>query len=203
MQVLKLLGFESVGLNGLFEEGQVLPRRPFVITFDDGYQNFFDNALPTLRKTGFASTVFLVANQVGGTNAWDVALGDVEERLMGLEALRKAADFGTEFGSHTLDHVDLNLADSDEAWSQISESKSRLESMLGTSIESFCYPYGRMNERTPDIVRSAGYRLACSTLKGTNSDQTDRYALRRVNVRSDTWSPILLLKLLKAARNGK
>jgi peptidoglycan/xylan/chitin deacetylase (PgdA/CDA1 family) len=202
IRMLRALRFESVALNGLFETEQNLPKRPFVITFDDGYQNFFDNALPTLKKASFVSTVFLVANQLGGVNAWDASLGDVSEPLMDVESIRTAAAAGTAFGSHTLDHVDLKLANAAEAMRQISGSKSLLENALEMSIESFCYPYGRMNQDTPGYVRSAGYRLACSTLKGTNTEQTDRYALRRINVRSDTWTPVLWLKLLRAARNG-
>ena len=203
IQTLKLLGFESVGLNGLFEPDRPLPKRPVVITFDDGYQNFFDKALPTLQKAKFESTVFLVARQLGGTNVWDVALGDVQEPLMAVETVKLAASAGTQFGSHTLDHVDLEKASSEEAIAQIRGSKELLESRLGFPIQTFCYPYGRMNAETPSLVRDAGYRLACSTRKGANTDQTDRYALRRINVRSDTWTPVLLLKLLRTARHGK
>jgi peptidoglycan/xylan/chitin deacetylase (PgdA/CDA1 family) len=203
MRALRALRFQSVGLNHLFEPGQDLPKRPIAITFDDGYQNFFESALPELKKVGFESTVFLVANQLGGTNQWDALLGDVEEKLMSTETIRIAASQGVEFGSHTLDHVDLKLATRQEAVRQVAESKEILEAALGKEIFSFCYPYGRMNEETPEIVRSSGYRLACSTKKGTNTAQTDRYALRRINVRSDTWTPVLLLKLLRSARDGQ
>jgi len=200
VRLLKALGYETVGLNGLFDED--LPKRPIAITFDDGYQNFFDNALPTLRKANYVSTVFLVANQLGGVNKWDEALGDVSEPLMSVETIQSAATQGTEFVSHTLDHVDLKLADENDAKRQIAGSKEVLESTLRMPIHTFCYPYGRMNEDTPEYVRASGYRLACSTLKGTNTARTDRYALRRINVRSDTWTPILWLKLLRTARNG-
>ena len=202
LRLLKVLGFDSVGLNNLFQPDAVLPRRPIVITFDDGYQNFFDQALPRLQHSGFVSTVFLVANQLGGTNAWDASLGDVIEPLMGIETIRQAAAAGTEFGSHTLDHVNLKTAEKTEARRQIVESKAVLEEALRIPVETFCYPYGAMNAETPGIVREAGYRLACSTLKGSNTSQTDRYALRRINVRSDTWTPVLWLKLLRAARDG-
>lgn len=202
LRLLRALGYETVELSGLFQPGTQLPPRPIVITFDDGYQNFFDHALPRLKKFGFVSTVFLVANQLGGVNAWDRAQGDVTEPLMGIEHIKRAAAAGTQFGSHTLDHVNLQRAMPDEARRQISESKAVLEQTLELPIETFCYPYGGMNAQTPEFVREAGYRLACSTLKGTNTAHTDRYALRRINVRSDTWTPVLWLKLLRAARDG-
>ena len=201
MTLLSLLGFQTVDLDSLYESNQKLPRKPIVITFDDGYQNFADNAQPVLSSHKFESTVFLVSNQVGGTNRWDVQMGDVEEPLMDLATIQRCRTLGTQFGSHTSDHADLSAVSAEVAWDQIRGSKESLESQLGIPIKTFCYPYGRMGSDTPKLVADAGYRLACSTLKGTNSSDTDRYTLRRINVRSDTWSAILLMKLLRSARN--
>jgi peptidoglycan/xylan/chitin deacetylase (PgdA/CDA1 family) len=200
MKVLQTLGFTSVGLDALFESP--MPAKPIVITFDDGYQNFAENALPTLQKHGFESTVFLVSNQLGGTNAWDVKLGDVEEKLMDVETVLACQRAGTQFGSHTADHADLTAISDDEAWKQIASSKESLEDALGAPVRTFCYPYGRKNAASLEMVRRAGYRLACSTEKGSNDSSTNRFALKRINVRSDTWSPVFLLKLMRTARDG-
>jgi peptidoglycan/xylan/chitin deacetylase (PgdA/CDA1 family) len=201
MIVLKALGFNSVPLSKLFAPGTELPPRPVAITFDDGYENFEKNALPVLRKVGMTSTVFLVSNQIGGTNQWDTRHGDVEERLMDAESVFRCEASGTEFGSHTTDHADLTAVSDEEAWSQIAGSKAALEGLLRHPVTTFCYPYGRKSRETMALVQKAGYRLACSTEKGTNSPATDRFALRRINVRSDSWTPVFLLKLLRTARN--
>jgi peptidoglycan/xylan/chitin deacetylase (PgdA/CDA1 family) len=193
MESLVGRGYQPIRLSDL-HSGRV-SERSIVLTFDDGYENFFFNALPLLVRLGFPATVFLVANSLGGSNAWDVVNGDVEERLMTLAQIREARQAGIEFGSHTLDHVDLTAVPAEEARRQIVDSRSLLEDRLSASVESFCYPYGRKTKEVRDIVERAGYRLACSTEKGVNTQDSDPFALRRVNVRRDTAVPILFYKL--------
>ena len=200
MRLAKGLGFQTISLTDLGE--RPLPNRPLVVTFDDGYADFYQNALPVLQRLGMKSTVFLVANQLGGTNAWDVVLGDVEERLMTREQIKDAAKKGTEFGSHTLSHADLSTCSDAEARLEIFGSKRKLESELGLPIETFCYPYGHFKESTVNLVEEAGYRFACTTAKGVNTVQTPPHRLNRINIRSDTWSAVFVLKLLRSRRNG-
>ncbi len=202
LRVLRRLGFETTPLSELFQPSMEIPRKPIVLTFDDGYEDFFRNALPPLVRAGMRATVFLVANQIGGSNVWDQSAGDVRESLMNLDQIREAAGLGVEFGSHTLDHVDLTAIDPEEAWRQIADSKCSLEEALGSPIRSFCYPYGRKSTEIMRMVQRAGYRMACSTEKGANTPLTDRFALRRVNVRSDTVGPVLLMKLVRSVRNA-
>jgi peptidoglycan/xylan/chitin deacetylase (PgdA/CDA1 family) len=203
MAVLAALGYTPVALSSLYREEVKLPRKPIVITFDDGYVNYLTNALPILQSQKFVATVFLVANLLDGTNVWDVKLGDVEERLMSVDQILECHRLGTEFGSHTLDHADLDAVSKDEARRQIVESKSKLESDLGIPIETFCYPYGRKNRDVMQMVQDAGYRLACSTEKGINIESTDRFALRRINVRRDTSVPVFVMKLLRGQRHER
>ena len=201
LSLLKLMGYTAIPLSSLYRENAKLPKKPVVITFDDGYVNFLQNARPALKSVGYSATVYLVANQLGGTNAWDTSRGDVEERLMSVDQVLEAHRQGTEFGSHTLDHADLAAVSTDEAWKQIADSKSKLEADLGFPIETFCYPYGRKNLDVQKMVEQAGYRLACSTERGQNTAQTDRFALKRINVRRDTWAPVLALKLLRGDKH--
>lgn len=200
MAALKRLGYQSIRLDEVDE-----PRveKPIVITFDDGYVNFLTDALPSLKRHGFTATVFLVADLLGKTNEWDSRNGDVEEPLMSIEQIEQARSEGTDFGSHTLSHADLAAVDEAEAWRQIADSKSVLEKALGNPISTFCYPYGRKTPKVQEMVREAGYRLACSTEKGMNTRDTDRFALRRINVRSDTHMPVFLYKLMRGARDAR
>jgi peptidoglycan/xylan/chitin deacetylase (PgdA/CDA1 family) len=174
-----------------------------VITFDDGYVNFLTNALPVLRSHRFVATVFLVANQLGGTNAWDVVKGDVSEPLMNAAQIQQAREAGIEFGSHTLDHADLQAVSPEEAWRQIEGSKRKLEETLDCEVDAFCYPYGRKTPDVCEMVRRAGYRVACSTEKGLNTEDTDQFALRRINVRRDTSVPVFAMKLLRGPNHGR
>lgn len=206
MDALARRNFQVVGLSSLFEAD--LSKKPVVITFDDGYENFYSEALPILKRHNFSATVFLVANAIGGTNNWDSRLGDVEEKLMTVDQIRSAQSQGIEFGSHTLDHSHLDQLDHsdqrerEEAWQQIEGSKKLLESSLQSEISTFCYPYGGKNEEVKAMVQRAGYRLACSTEKGANTRLTDRFALRRTNIRRDTNVPIFLYKIIRDVKEG-
>lgn len=200
MAALADAGYQSVPLSTLFNEEEPLPEKPIVITFDDGYENFLTHALPVLVRTGFTATVFLVADALGKTNCWDVKTGDVEERLMDLPQIREARSVGTEFGSHTLHHADLPAIGPEEAWREVADSRSRLEDELGEPVTTFCYPYGRKSPEVKEMVERAGYRLACSTEKGANTPSTDPFALRRINIRRDTYLPVFLYKLRRDLR---
>ena len=190
-------GYHSRSLTG------PIGAREVVFTFDDGYENFLTNALPILRRAKFTATVFLVADLLGKTNEWDTRDGDVEERLMTLNQVHEAITCGIEFGSHTATHADLTAISVDDATREIERSRLALQALLGTNIDSFCYPYGRKNPEIEALVKKAGYSIACSTEKGLNDAATNPFALRRINVRRETSLPLLIYKLLRGNWFGK
>lgn len=198
MAALNAMGFQTVPLTGLFDDPSV--KRPIAITFDDGYLNFTESALPVLHRYKFAATVFLVSSQLGGTNAWDVAIGDVEERLMDIEQIGAARQAGIDFGSHTTSHANLATADPETAWREISDSRCDLEERLQAPVKCFAYPYGATSPEARAMVERAGYACACSTLKGANDPGTDPFMLKRVNVRRDTSLPVFILKIARGLR---
>lgn len=192
-------GYRTSSVSSLFE-GETPDR--IAVTFDDGYENFLTNALPTLRRYDAMATVFAVAERIGGVNDWDTKDGDVEERLMSLPQLREAVMGGTEIGSHSATHADLAAIALDDAKTEIDRSRTILRGLIGAPIDVFCYPYGRETMDVRRLVREAGYRYACSTAKGMNDSTTDPMALRRINVRQDTSLPVLIYKLWRERRRG-
>ncbi len=194
------IGYQAIPLLrtvDAWERGESPPRKSFAITFDDGMHNLYSNALPILSQVEFPSTVFLVSDLIGKTNEWNRVENDVEESLMSEEEIRACIAARMDFGSHTKRHCNLANADVNTAWSEIHESKVALETLLGVECPLFCFPYGAWRPETVQMVRQAGYRAACSTQKGLNDATTDRFLLKRINVRSDTSVPILLYKLLR------
>ncbi len=203
MKVMKATGWKAVRLTdaiALWESGKPVEPKSFVITFDDGYLNFHANAMPILSELGFPSTVFLVSECVGKINEWNREKHDVTESLMGVDQIREAMKHGVEFGSHTLTHKNLETASPVLARDEIYRSKDVLEQMLGSKVTAFCYPYGAFREETRSMVEDAGYQSACSTMKGFNDSSTDRFLLKRLNIRRDTSVPILLYKLWRGQR---
>jgi len=159
------------------------------LTFDDGYADFLDHALPVLTSHGFGATLFVLPGRLGGDNAWD-PLGP-RKPLLTADGIREAAEAGVEIGSHGLTHVDLTQADDVTLKSEIVESRALLEELTGTPVGGFCYPYGTLDQRAVDTVRDAGYRYACAIDPGPINGPL---ALPRVHIGQQDTAVRLFLK---------
>jgi peptidoglycan/xylan/chitin deacetylase (PgdA/CDA1 family)/glycosyltransferase involved in cell wall biosynthesis len=163
-------------------EGKSLPHKPVLITFDDGYADNAEYALPVLRQYGFGAAVYMVTGQVGGTNAWDQAAGVESQPLMTAEQIRYWADEGIEFGAHSRTHPDLTMLGEAQLEDEVAGSKQDLENLVGRAVLSFAYPYGCYNEAVQRCV-AAHFALALSCEPGVNDLTTDPLLLRRHLVR--------------------
>jgi peptidoglycan/xylan/chitin deacetylase (PgdA/CDA1 family) len=198
VKVLRRLGFGSKTLSRAYMERD-LPGRFLVFTFDDGYRNVL-TAAEILERAGMVATVFVVTGQIGGVNEWDVARGDVAEPLLTADDIRALVAKGHEIGSHTVSHARLTELPECEARREVEDSRRELAQTLQVPPASFCYPYGAHNSLVRGLVEAAGYTVACGTEKGWNDQWTDRTRWRRVNVRSDTTTPVLFWKLWSQSR---
>lgn len=164
--------------------GEALPKRPVVLTFDDGCRCFAEHALPALAERGMTATLFAVSGELAGTNRWDHNAGERREELASADELRRLADAGIEIGSHGATHLDLSPS-RDEAMlgTEIEGSKATLEEALGRPVETFCYPYGRTSEAARRTVRRAGYLAAVSIHDHAGAVPGDPWAVPRMIVR--------------------
>ncbi|MEV8318257.1 polysaccharide deacetylase family protein [Streptomyces sp. NPDC059900] len=160
------------------------------LTFDDGYADFVDHAMPLLRRYDFGATLFVLPGRLAGDNAWD-PLGP-RKPLLDADGIRRAAAGGVEVASHGLTHVDLTRADDRLLWQEISGSRVALSDLIGREVEGFCYPYGTVDQRVVDTVRAAGYRYACAISPGR---LTGVHALPRVHIGQQDTALRLRLKL--------
>ena len=161
------------------------------LTFDDGYADFLDHALPALLRHGFTATVYLVADRLGGANEWDWDIGGPVKQLMDRDGVLACARAGMEIGAHGMRHVSHTKADEDTVAREITASRDVLTDLLGTPIAGYCYAYGHHDARAVELVRKAGYDYACAVGR---SAWTGRYALPRSHIsETDTW-PRLLAK---------
>lgn len=154
----------------------------FGITFDDGYRNNFENALPILRVLGFSATCFMVSSMVGATNAWDEAHGIAQVPLMDAGKLRAWAAAGQEVGAHTRRHVNLRECDEARAWDEIDGARQELEQLLGGEVRSFSYPHGQLAARDAEMVQRAGYRMATTVAFARAAAGDDPLRLPRISV---------------------
>lgn len=168
-------------------EGTGLPDKPVLLTFDDGYADLTEYALPVLRRYGFGAAVFVVTGQIGGENRWDQAHGLGPHRLMTAEQIRKWAAHGIEFGAHSRTHPDLIALSRAEVADEVAGSGQDLTNLLGTRIVSFAYSYGHNNETVRDSVRRT-FDLAFTCEEGLNDLRSDPLLLRRTMVQpNDSW----------------
>lgn len=147
------------------------------LTFDDGYADFLENALPLLRNHGCNATLFVLSGRIGKDNAWNPA--GPRKALLTSEGIRAAARAGVEIGSHGLYHENLLVGDDGVRYREVVYSRQALRDITGRAPEGFCYPYGAVDERLVDLVRAAGYAYACAI---GPSPLTGPYALARVQV---------------------
>jgi peptidoglycan/xylan/chitin deacetylase (PgdA/CDA1 family) len=193
---LKRWNYQSITLEQWIaykEKRGVLPRRPIIITFDDGYRSTYHTAWPILRRYGFSATVFLVASLIGKTNAWDVE--ERQEPLLSESEIREMQSGAITFGSHTQSHRALTRIPLEEAARELSDSREMLESLLDKPVTTLCYPYAKQNRTIRGLAQKAGYNAAVIGRGGTNRLWTDQYALRRIKVDTSTTVSDLKRKL--------
>jgi peptidoglycan/xylan/chitin deacetylase (PgdA/CDA1 family) len=137
-----------------------------VITFDDGYRDFADQAYPELERRGWGSTVFVPAGKIGMSNDWDRAGRSMT--LMDRTCLEGLAREGrVEIGSHAVSHRDLTGIPFVEAKQEIADSRAMLEDITGAEVGGFAPPYGRTNPQLRTEIGNhyscaVGTRLACA-----------------------------------------
>jgi peptidoglycan/xylan/chitin deacetylase (PgdA/CDA1 family) len=175
MRWLARRGLTGVAVRQLLMMRQSGPGRGLVgLTFDDGYADFAEYALPILQRYGFTATVFPVAWRLGQDNAWDA--DGPRKPLLTPGQLRQVAAAGIEIGSHGLRHVSLPAATDTELAEEVCHSRQVLRGISGQEVAGFCYPWGHVDGRVADQVRAAGYSYGCAI---SRSSRGGRYALPR------------------------
>ncbi len=160
------------------------PRRPIILTFDDGYTDNYTNLLPLMQQYGYRGVLYLLGDFDLRHNQWDTDADPTEPRseIMDLPQKQAFVAAGWEIGAHTLTHPKLTTLTLAAAVSEIQRSKSALEITLQTQVVSFAYPYGNCNEALKKVVRAAGFALGVATDTGGLHLEDDRMQVFRVNM---------------------
>jgi peptidoglycan/xylan/chitin deacetylase (PgdA/CDA1 family) len=166
------------------EGGELLPPRPVILTFDDGYDDNYRLAYPLLRQFGMRGTFFVVVNLVGkpGYMTWD-QLREMQLQGMAIE-------------SHSLDHLDLSTLPRAELQRQLAESRRILERNLLSPVRYLNYPSGRYSRQVIAAARAAGYEAAVTTEPGLVQERGTPYQLSRVRVSGSDTAQSLAAKMV-------
>ncbi|MEO1497902.1 MAG: polysaccharide deacetylase family protein [Planctomycetota bacterium] len=148
-------------------------RRPsVVITFDDGYADNMDFALPLLVERGLPATYFVTTENIAQQRPFphDIAAG-VPLKPNTVADLRRIADSGVEVAAHTLTHPDLGAVDDERLEREIRDSFRQVAEWIGKPVRSFAFPFGlptNMSSLGMQIARDAGAQMICSAYGGYN-----------------------------------
>ncbi|MDX6660884.1 MAG: hypothetical protein QOJ55_1706 [Solirubrobacteraceae bacterium] len=182
MHALAAQGYHGVTLQQAWDawhHGGMLPSKPVVVSFDDGYSGQYKDAMPVLRSLHWPGVLNL---KLG--NLRDLKAAHVREMIAN----------GWEIDSHTINHPSLPSIDDAHLRYELEASKSRLKKEFGLTVNFFCYPAGAYNQHVIEAVKRAGYLAATTTDEGFARPQ-DTFVLGRVRVNGSDGPAGLLAKL--------
>ena len=182
MHALAAQGYHGVTLQQAWDawhHGGLLPSKPVVVSFDDGYSGQYKDAMPVLRSLHWPGVLNL---KLG--NLRDLKAAHVREMIAN----------GWEIDSHTINHPSLPSIDDAHLRYELEASRARLKKEFGLTVNFFCYPAGAYNQHVVEAVKRAGYLAATTTDEGFARPQ-DTFVLGRVRVNGSDSPAGLLAKL--------
>lgn len=177
----------------------VFPKKPLILTFDDGYVDNLTNAAPLLKKYGMKAVIFLLADETVTANSWDASEEPKDNNeplqpLMNSEQRKELLKYHYEIGSHGFRHQKITEMNAEEALHELQNSKIALEKQLGTDIITYAYTYGLTSPQAAALAEEAGYQFAVNTDSGGLHVEEDPFAIFRVNIFPEDGTPQLRKK---------
>jgi peptidoglycan/xylan/chitin deacetylase (PgdA/CDA1 family) len=159
--------------------GERLPDRSVVLTFDDGFADFHEVALPILQRHGFTATLYMTTGWIRGAKD---AAGSAPGPMLSWSQLSEVASAGIEIGAHSHRHRELDQLDDRALYGELATSKEILEDGLATAVPGLAYPFGYSSARVRGLAHQVGYGHAYAVGNRRIGPEPDLYALPRLTV---------------------
>ncbi len=185
MEYLKDNGYHTITPDELYASlsgDAALPDNPVLITFDDGYEDNYQQAYPILKKYGFKATIFVITSFM-----------DTQKNYLTWAQAKELEANGISIESHTVSHKSMTELNDDQLRAELVNSKKAIEDHLGKSVDYIAYPTGTYNLHIAELVKDAGYKAAFTIKYGNVDKASNLYALERVPVfhTEDTFKSFL------------
>ncbi len=183
IKTLKSSGYTLMSIHelSLVMNGKMpLPKNPVILTFDDGYRDFYTDAYPILKKHNAKATQYVVSGLLNSPN------------YMFKDQVKEIAREGlVEIGAHTVTHKWLKDQTIEKLSYEISQSKIDLENLIQKPVTSFAYPYGAFDQNAIIQTKLAGYETAVSTVPGVKHSFFSKYFLFRLRPGARTGQELI------------
>ena len=181
LEVITENGYTPITFHDLHLKRHI-PEKPLIITFDDGYQSFYDTALPVLKQHKMKAVIFIPVNYIGQKNNWDVQFFKKKYGHMDKKQIADVAAEGMEIGSHALSHCYLNDMNSEKIKHELRKSKLVLEEITAKEVISISYPFGRVNKKVLSLAKEF-YKYGVQLLhSNTFEGELQSLCLTRINI---------------------
>lgn len=188
LQFFKDKGFETLTFNQLkkFKSGEVdfskFPKKPLILTFDDGYQDNLINASPLLKEFGFRAQLFLLADSKIDSNHWDHSETERPHQIVSGSERQKWKESAFEIGSHGFSHQKITQMTDEQARLELRESKKFLQEEFATEVCVYAFTYGDTTLKHARLAFDEGYDYAVNTDTGGLLLEESPYQIFRVNI---------------------
>ena len=203
MRMLNLMGYNTINMDQFmdYRTGRItLPPKPVVITFDDGYQDCIDHAVPVLDKYGFTAVFYIPTGFVGKMSSWTLPSTGVEYKVADWEVIKDLDLKGFQIAAHSVTHPKLAEITEKQCFLELIDSKKQLEETLGHEVLHMAYPYGSYNDDVVSNAKKAGYQSCCTVLPGFGNLKKDPLRLPRVEIRGNESALDYFFRLKTAHR---
>ncbi|WP_051797835.1 polysaccharide deacetylase family protein [Streptomyces sp. NRRL S-337] len=166
--------------------GPALPARCAVLTFDDGYADFYWSVAPLLTERALPATVFITTGAVhppGGAPEGSLL---PPAAMLSWRQIATLDALGIEIGGHTVTHPQLDAVPAQRVWHEVVDCKRRLEDALSHPVYAFAYPHGYSSSAVRRTVREAGWTSSCAVRNALATADRDPMRIPRLMVRADT-----------------
>jgi peptidoglycan/xylan/chitin deacetylase (PgdA/CDA1 family) len=176
----------------------LLPPKPVLLTFDDGYSSFAEIAVPELVRRGMTATVFIVAGAIGEMNNWDADVGKPLVPLMDAKAIESVIAAGMKVEIHGFTHDDLRRLDDAQVLRDATRAREEVARRFAVKPIAFCYPFGRYEDRLFPLLARAGFDVGVSIFSEQRTVTEEPFAMRRIYIHQGDGALRFAIKLMPA-----